>query len=141
MKCIYNALQVLFLCTMSFCIVTNLSLLSPFNVSQINQPAKIQDEIDHVVGQHRSLYMQDRSHMSYTFAMIHQVQRFIDLLPTNLPHAVTCDIKFRNYIILKVSFSFLCCTSVLCAPVFCITFSLTLTFCPLFHDTPCVLRI
>ncbi|XP_055476622.1 cytochrome P450 2C27-like [Psammomys obesus] len=45
--------------------------------------------------------MQDRSHMPYTDAMIHKVQRFIDLVPNNLPHAVTCDIKFRNYLIPK----------------------------------------
>ncbi|XP_032747779.1 cytochrome P450 2C6 isoform X2 [Rattus rattus] len=63
--------------------------------------AKVQEEIDRVVGKHRSPCMQDRSRMPYTDAMIHEVQRFIDLLPTNLPHAVTCDIKFRNYLIPK----------------------------------------
>ncbi|XP_051002909.1 cytochrome P450 2C29 [Acomys russatus] len=63
--------------------------------------AKVQEEIDHVVGRHRSPCMQDRSHMPYTDAMIHEVQRFIDLLPTSLPHAVTCDMKFRNYLIPK----------------------------------------
>ncbi|NP_001397082.1 cytochrome P450 2C29 isoform 2 precursor [Mus musculus] len=63
--------------------------------------AKVQEEIDRVVGRHRSPCMQDRSHMPYTDAMIHEVQRFIDLLPTSLPHAVTCDIKFRKYLIPK----------------------------------------
>ncbi|XP_052569398.1 cytochrome P450 2C27-like isoform X2 [Peromyscus californicus insignis] len=63
--------------------------------------AKVQEEINHVVGRHRSPCMQDRSHMPYTDAMIHEVQRFIDILPTNLPHAVTCDTKFRNYLIPK----------------------------------------
>uniref|UniRef100_A0A8C6GSW2 unspecific monooxygenase n=1 Tax=Mus spicilegus TaxID=10103 RepID=A0A8C6GSW2_MUSSI len=63
--------------------------------------AKVQEEIDHVVGRHRSPCMQDRSRMPYTDAMIHEVQRFINLVPNNLPHAVTCDIKFRNYIIPK----------------------------------------
>ncbi|XP_038957343.1 cytochrome P450 2C6 isoform X3 [Rattus norvegicus] len=63
--------------------------------------AKVQEEIDRVVGKHRSPCMQDRSRMPYTDAMIHEVQRFIDLIPTNLPHAVTCDIKFRNYLIPK----------------------------------------
>ncbi|XP_050000646.1 cytochrome P450 2C27 isoform X17 [Alexandromys fortis] len=65
--------------------------------------AKVQEEIDRVVGRNRSPCMQDRSHMPYTDAVIHEVQRFINLLPTSLPHAVTCDIKFRNYIIPKVS--------------------------------------
>ncbi|XP_052028311.1 cytochrome P450 2C26 isoform X3 [Apodemus sylvaticus] len=63
--------------------------------------AKVQEEIHRVIGKHRIPCMQDRSHMPYTDAMIHEVQRFIDLLPTNLPHAVTCDIKFRNYFIPK----------------------------------------
>ncbi|XP_076419140.1 cytochrome P450 2C26 [Peromyscus maniculatus bairdii] len=63
--------------------------------------AKVQEEIDRVVGRNRSPCMQDRSHMPYTDAMIHEVQRFIDLIPTSVPHAVTCDTKFRNYLIPK----------------------------------------
>ncbi|EGV95895.1 Cytochrome P450 2C26 [Cricetulus griseus] len=43
--------------------------------------------------------MQDRSLMPYTDATVHEVQRFIDMAPTSLPHAVTCDIKFRDYFI------------------------------------------
>lgn len=39
--------------------------------------------------------------MPYTDAVIHEVQRFIDLIPTNLPHAVTRDVYFRNYLIPK----------------------------------------
>lgn len=64
--------------------------------------AKVQEEIDRVIGRHRSACMQDRSHMPYTDAVVHEIQRYIDLVPTNLPHAVTCDIKFRNYLIPKV---------------------------------------
>uniref|UniRef100_A0A8D1HU47 unspecific monooxygenase n=1 Tax=Sus scrofa TaxID=9823 RepID=A0A8D1HU47_PIG len=45
--------------------------------------------------------MQDKSHMPYTDAVVHEIQRYSDLVPTNLPHAVTCDIKFRNYLIPK----------------------------------------
>ncbi|XP_036048986.1 cytochrome P450 2C29-like isoform X2 [Onychomys torridus] len=63
--------------------------------------AKVQEEVNRVVGRHRRPCMQDRNHMPYTDAMIHEVQRFIDLAPTNLPHAVTCDTKFRNYLIPK----------------------------------------
>ncbi|EDL41827.1 mCG12493, isoform CRA_a, partial [Mus musculus] len=63
--------------------------------------AKVQEEIEHVIGKHRRPCMQDRSHMPYTDAMIHEVQRFIDLVPNSLPHEVTCDIKFRNYFIPK----------------------------------------
>ncbi|XP_075830094.1 cytochrome P450 2C25-like isoform X3 [Microtus pennsylvanicus] len=63
--------------------------------------AKVQEEIHRVVGRNRSPCMRDRSHMPYTDAMIHEVQRFINLVPTSVPHAVTCDVKFRNYIIPK----------------------------------------
>uniref|UniRef100_A0A2K5YCB0 unspecific monooxygenase n=1 Tax=Mandrillus leucophaeus TaxID=9568 RepID=A0A2K5YCB0_MANLE len=63
--------------------------------------AKVQEEIERVIGRNRSPCMQDRSHMPYTDAVVHEVQRYIDLLPTNLPHAVTCDVKFRNYLIPK----------------------------------------
>ncbi|KAK2081401.1 hypothetical protein P7K49_040929, partial [Saguinus oedipus] len=62
---------------------------------------KVQEEIDHVIGRHRSPCMQDRSHMPYTDAVMHEIQRYIDLVPTSVPHAVTTDIKFRNYLIPK----------------------------------------
>uniref|UniRef100_A0A8C2XZP5 unspecific monooxygenase n=1 Tax=Capra hircus TaxID=9925 RepID=A0A8C2XZP5_CAPHI len=55
--------------------------------------------------------MQDRSHMPYTDAVIHEIQRYIDLIPTSLPHAVTHDIKFRNYLIPKVRLVSLILTS------------------------------
>ncbi|EGW12472.1 hypothetical protein I79_022351, partial [Cricetulus griseus] len=63
--------------------------------------AKVQKEIDHVIGRNRSPCMQDRIHMPYTDAVLHEIQRYIDLLPTSLPHATTCDMKFRNYLIPK----------------------------------------
>ncbi|XP_041517041.1 cytochrome P450 2C25-like [Microtus oregoni] len=75
--------------------------------------AKVQEEIHRVVGRNRSPCMQDRSHMPYTDAVIHEVQRFINLIPINLPHAVTCDIKFRNYIIPKGTTVITSLTSVL----------------------------
>ncbi|OBS69943.1 hypothetical protein A6R68_01517, partial [Neotoma lepida] len=63
------------------------------------ESAKVQEEIDHVIDRHRSPCMQDRSHMPYTDAVLHEIQRYIDLLPTSLPH--NSDIKFRNYLIPK----------------------------------------
>ncbi|XP_057633453.1 cytochrome P450 2C26-like isoform X5 [Chionomys nivalis] len=75
--------------------------------------AKVQKEIDHVIGRHRSPCTEDRSHMPYTDAVLHEVQRFVDLLPNSLPHAVTCDIKFRNYFIPKGTTVIASLTSVL----------------------------
>uniref|UniRef100_A0A667GJK8 unspecific monooxygenase n=1 Tax=Lynx canadensis TaxID=61383 RepID=A0A667GJK8_LYNCA len=75
--------------------------------------AKIQEEIGHVIGRHRSPCMQDRSRMPYTNAVFHEIQRYIDLIPVNLPHAVTHDIKFRNYVIPKGTSVLISLTSVL----------------------------
>uniref|UniRef100_A0A8D1DIM3 unspecific monooxygenase n=1 Tax=Sus scrofa TaxID=9823 RepID=A0A8D1DIM3_PIG len=63
--------------------------------------AKVQKEIDSVIERHRSPCMQDRIHMPYTDAVVHEIQRYIDLVPISVPHTVTRDIKFRNYLIPK----------------------------------------
>ncbi|XP_076419136.1 cytochrome P450 2C11 [Peromyscus maniculatus bairdii] len=70
-------------------------------LKHVDITAKVQEEIERVVGRNRSPCMQDRSHMPYTDAVVHEIQRYIDLIPMNLPHAVTCDVKFRNYFIPK----------------------------------------
>ncbi|XP_015350044.1 cytochrome P450 2C21-like [Marmota marmota marmota] len=63
--------------------------------------AKVQEEIERVIGRDRSPCMQDRSRMPYTDAVLHEIQRYINLLPINLPHTVIQDVKFREYVFPK----------------------------------------
>ncbi|KAM6184560.1 cytochrome P450 2C23-like [Rhynchocyon petersi] len=63
--------------------------------------AKVHEEIDSVIGRNQSPCMQDKMKLPYTEAVLHEIQRFIDLLPCDLPHAVIQDTEFRQYIIPK----------------------------------------
>ncbi|XP_074152532.1 cytochrome P450 2C23-like [Sminthopsis crassicaudata] len=63
--------------------------------------AKIHEEIDRVIGRNRVPSIKDRQDMPYMDAVIHEVQRFIDLIPLNLPHEVTRDIQLQQYVLPK----------------------------------------
>uniref|UniRef100_A0A452TE23 Cytochrome P450 2W1 n=1 Tax=Ursus maritimus TaxID=29073 RepID=A0A452TE23_URSMA len=61
---------------------------------------KVCDEITKVVGSAQPR-IAHRTQMPYTDAVIHEVQRFANILPTSLPHATTTDVMFKNYYIPK----------------------------------------
>ncbi|XP_036593067.1 cytochrome P450 2C23-like [Trichosurus vulpecula] len=63
--------------------------------------AKTHEEIDRVIGRNRVPSIMDRQNMPYTDAVVHEVQRFINLTPASLPHAVTQDIQFQKYVLPK----------------------------------------
>ncbi|XP_069775712.1 cytochrome P450 2K4-like [Narcine bancroftii] len=62
---------------------------------------KVQDEIDAVLGRERYPQLDDRKHLPYTDAVIHETQRFANIVPLNLPHETTTDVNFRGYLIPK----------------------------------------
>nr|Q8CIM7.1 RecName: Full=Cytochrome P450 2D26; AltName: Full=CYPIID26 [Mus musculus]AAH23241.1 Cytochrome P450, family 2, subfamily d, polypeptide 26 [Mus musculus] len=62
---------------------------------------RVHQEIDEVIGHVRHPEMADQARMPYTNAVIHEVQRFADIVPTNLPHMTSRDIKFQDFFIPK----------------------------------------
>uniref|UniRef100_A0AAR2K2K4 Cytochrome P450 2M1-like n=1 Tax=Pygocentrus nattereri TaxID=42514 RepID=A0AAR2K2K4_PYGNA len=63
--------------------------------------ARVQKEIDEVVGSDRCPSIDDRQNMPYTDAVIHEIQRSMDITPTAVPHKTLCDTEFNNYLIPK----------------------------------------
>ncbi|KAM9323952.1 cytochrome P450 2G1-like [Gastrophryne carolinensis] len=62
---------------------------------------KVYEEIDQVIGRDRIPKLQDRNQMPFTEAVIHELQRFITLVPMGLARKTTRDVKLRGYIIPK----------------------------------------
>ncbi|MCI4390646.1 hypothetical protein PGIGA_G00125010 [Pangasianodon gigas] len=62
---------------------------------------RMQKEIDNVIGRERSPSLEDKKSLPFTDAVIHEIQRYMDLVPLNIPHYTTHQIKFRGYIIPK----------------------------------------
>lgn len=72
----------------------------------------VQNEIEKVIGSSEP-QLEHRRNMPYTDAVIHEVQRYADIIPTNLPHATAKDVTFKGYFIPKGTYVMPLLTSVL----------------------------
>ncbi|XP_069584344.1 cytochrome P450 2K6-like isoform X2 [Ranitomeya imitator] len=61
---------------------------------------KVQSEIERVIGLAEP-QVNHRKDMPYTDAVINEIQRFGNIVPTNVPHATTQDVNFRGYLLPK----------------------------------------
>ncbi|NXP25609.1 CP2DH protein, partial [Scytalopus superciliaris] len=63
--------------------------------------SKVQAEIDNVIGRERSPTMKDQASMPYTNAVIHEVQRYGDIVPVGIPHMTYRDTELQGFFIPK----------------------------------------
>ncbi|XP_044145179.1 cytochrome P450 2K6-like [Bufo gargarizans] len=61
---------------------------------------KVQSEIENFIGSAQP-QVKHRQKMSYTDAVIHEIQRYGDIAPGSIPHATTKDMTFRGYFLPK----------------------------------------
>ncbi|XP_078103060.1 cytochrome P450 2F3-like [Sander vitreus] len=64
---------------------------------------KMQQEIDTVIEKERLPYMEDRKSLPFTDAVLHEIQRLLDIVPMSIPHYALQDISFRGYTIPKAT--------------------------------------
>ncbi|XP_063771324.1 cytochrome P450 2K4-like isoform X2 [Pseudophryne corroboree] len=73
---------------------------------------KVQEEISRVVGSAQPLYSH-RGQMPFTYAVVHEIQRFSDIIPLGVIHETSRDVTFKGYFIPKGTFIIPLLTSVL----------------------------
>ncbi|XP_021024724.1 cytochrome P450 2F3-like [Mus caroli] len=66
--------------------------------------AKVQEELDATVGRTRAPRIEDRARLPYTNAVLHEIQRFISVLPLGLPRALTRDVNLKSHFLHKGTF-------------------------------------
>ncbi|KAK7830651.1 hypothetical protein U0070_018376 [Myodes glareolus] len=59
--------------------------------------AKVQAEIDRVIGQEKQPSLADRDSMPYTNAVVHEVQRMANIVPLSVPRKVTADTTLAGF--------------------------------------------
>lgn len=69
----------------------------PFSSSPFSPTDRIQEELSQELGHERAPNLADRGRLPYTDAFLHEVQRFLALLPMGVPRALTKPTSFRGY--------------------------------------------
>ncbi|CAB1314237.1 unnamed protein product [Coregonus sp. 'balchen'] len=64
---------------------------------------KVQVEIDEVIGSARQPSMDDRAEMPYTYAVIHEIQRFGNIVPFTPPRVASKDTTVAGYLVPKLN--------------------------------------
>uniref|UniRef100_A0A8B9P190 Uncharacterized protein n=1 Tax=Apteryx owenii TaxID=8824 RepID=A0A8B9P190_APTOW len=67
----------------------------------LEHPAKMQEEIERVMGRERLPALRDRAAMPYTDAVIHEAQRCLDFVPLGFIRTVRQDTQLRGFTIPK----------------------------------------
>ncbi|XP_043737652.1 cytochrome P450 2D14 isoform X1 [Cervus elaphus] len=62
---------------------------------------RVQQEIDEMIGQVRRPEIADQALMPFTVAVVHEVQRFADIIPLGVPHMTSRDIELQGFHIPK----------------------------------------
>ncbi|NWI93343.1 CP2J2 protein, partial [Pitta sordida] len=65
--------------------------------------ARVQAEIDAIIGRARQPGLEDRNNMPYTNAVIHEVQRKANIIPFNVPRMASKDAILDGFFIPKVT--------------------------------------